>query len=89
MACFKTSRKSLKSSSSPALSSSWPAERDPHLVVVPVRILALALVVAQVVPRGETIVNRDLEHAFPWQPVVTDPRQLHDYSSAFEENDGG
>src|SRR5215471_7242028 len=35
---------------------------DPHLVVVSVRILALPLVIAQVVPRGERIFYRDLVH---------------------------
>ncbi len=38
-------------------------QRHPHLVVVPMRILALALVIPQVMARGKRIVNRDFEHA--------------------------
>src|SRR5208337_2930326 len=38
-------------------------ERDPDLVIVPVRIFTLALVVAQVMARRKRIVNCNFEHA--------------------------
>jgi hypothetical protein len=45
------------------LSNSAPAKRDADLVIMAVRIFALALVVAQVMSRGKGIVNRNFEHA--------------------------
>src|ERR1022692_3340296 len=53
-------------------------ERDADLVVMAVRILALALVVAQVMSRGKSIVNRNFEHVPLSGPaqVMTGPRSI-------------
>ncbi len=39
-------------------------QRDPDFVIMPVRIFALALVIAQVMARGKSIVNSNFEHSF-------------------------
>src|ERR1039458_1895740 len=53
-------------------------QRDPDLVVMAVRILALALVVAQIMSRGKSIVNRNFEHVPLSGPaqVMTGPRSI-------------
>src|ERR671930_487625 len=37
-------------------------QRDPHLVVMSVRVLALAFVVAQIMACGKRVLDRDLKH---------------------------
>jgi len=49
----------------PSLIEFLAGKRHPHLVVMAVRVFALSFVVAQVVPRGKRILDRDLVHEPP------------------------
>src|SRR5580692_12430919 len=53
----------------PGLVQFLAGERNPHLVIVPVRILTLALVIAQVMPGGKRIIYGNFEHEPSWRPV--------------------
>ena len=79
MTCFMTSFRSLKSSSRPALSSSAAGEGDTNFVVVAVRILALAFVVAQVVACGECVFDGDFVHELSLSPRGANGEDWQDY----------
>ena len=54
----------------------FAGQRHPDLIVVSVRILALAFVVAKVVPRGKRIFYRNFEHEPSVEPKKVPIRQL-------------
>src|SRR5689334_23568492 len=70
----------------PGLVQVLAGQCDSYFVVVPVRVLALSLVVAQVVTRGKCVVDRYLVHAAPSVKRVIEPNWMRD--GAVEEQVG-
>jgi hypothetical protein len=63
------------------------SERDPHFVIVPVRILALTFVVAQVMARGKRIFYRNFKHDFLERKCRRAGIRAFNYSIAFAGRD--
>src|SRR5271167_1117999 len=64
-------------------------QRDPHLVIVSMRIFALTLVIAQVVPRRERVFHGNFEHESSHRPRHTSRFSgptLTNYCTAMENN---